>query len=319
MVTAFNKLKFAWVEAEDPTPSTSTLSFNRISVNEMLSDPVLSSAPANIVGPHDIDINLNGTGVSTYTISPTGTETVAELVLLLVAAIPGVTVTSENNKIVFTSLLLGQDSSVIISRPTVGANNDLLDKFDMQHQCTTTINFVPGLELILDEPTNWIINPIFDDPAQAFVVGAYNWTWDNEPNIHVMTDEEIATEPVRLEQRRLTMWQKIKDERDRRQASGVKVGENWFHSDNSSRIQQIALVIFGANLPENIMWKTLNGAFVEMTPTLAVQLFQSSAASDMAIFAVAEYHKAAMILAPNPDTYNYLTGWPPTYEGSHLL
>jgi hypothetical protein len=118
---------------------------------------------------------------------------------------------------------------------------------------------------------------------------------------------------------RVNVWSAIKAERDARQANGVKVGANWFHSDPSSRIQQLALVIFAANLPGNIMWKCLDGAFVLMTPTLAVQIFQASAASDIAIFTVAETHKAQMNASSNPVNYDFSTGWPPTYEGSLLL
>lgn len=117
---------------------------------------------------------------------------------------------------------------------------------------------------------------------------------------------------------RVNVWNAIKAERDARQANGVKVGTNWFHSDPSSRIQQIALVIFANNLPGNIMWKTLNGTFVPMTPTLAVQIFQASAASDIAIFTVAEGHKAAMMASPTPTTYDFSEGWPETYTGSLL-
>jgi hypothetical protein len=122
-----------------------------------------------------------------------------------------------------------------------------------------------------------------------------------------------------LTMNRERMWRAIQAERDRRQANGVKVGDNWFHSDNTSRIQQIALVIFGANLPTGIMWKTLNGAFVPMTNQLAVQIFQYSAAQDVAIFTVAEQHKAAMLALANPLEYDFSGGWPPTYTGSILL
>jgi len=117
---------------------------------------------------------------------------------------------------------------------------------------------------------------------------------------------------------RVRVWEAIKAKRDKLQASGVKVGPYWFHSDVSSRIQQIALVIFGANLPSAIMWKTLDGSFVEMTPTLAVQIFQASAVSDIAIFTAAETHKAMMMASPNPTTYDFSGGWPPTYDGSLL-
>lgn len=122
-----------------------------------------------------------------------------------------------------------------------------------------------------------------------------------------------------LTMNRERMWRAIQAERDRRQGNGVKVGDNWFHSDNTSRIQQIALVIFGSNLPANIMWKTLNGAFVQMSNALALQIFQSSAAQDVAIFTVAEQHKAAMLALANPLEYDFSGGWPPTYTGSILL
>jgi hypothetical protein len=116
-----------------------------------------------------------------------------------------------------------------------------------------------------------------------------------------------------LELAQLRAWLAIQVERDRRKSGGIKVGANWFHSDDPSRIQQLGLVMMGANLPAGIMWKTLGGSFVLMTPLLAQQIFMTSAASDQAIFAKAEYHKAMMLQAPIPSQYNYLTGWPLTY------
>lgn len=118
------------------------------------------------------------------------------------------------------------------------------------------------------------------------------------------------------EWKRNVIWKKIQAERDRRKAGGVKVGDHWFHSDDSSRIQQLALVIFGANLPSNIMWKTMSGAFVEMTPTLIQQIFQASAAQDITIFTAAETHKAQMMASPDPEAYDFSGGWPDTmYTG----
>lgn len=107
-------------------------------------------------------------------------------------------------------------------------------------------------------------------------------------------------------------WRRVQIERDRRKATGVKVGTNWFHSDDTSRIQQIALVMMGANMPANLMWKTLGGNFVNMTPTLANQIFMSIAGSDQAIFTCAEQHKAIINSNPDPDSYNHLINpaWP---------
>jgi hypothetical protein len=113
---------------------------------------------------------------------------------------------------------------------------------------------------------------------------------------------------------KMDMWDAIKAERDRRKNDGgYKVGANWYHSDTSSRIQQLGLVMMGANLPANLYWKTMSSSFVLMTPTLAGQIFQTAAASDMAIFTVAEQKKAAMLASADPASYDYLTGWPLIY------
>ncbi len=109
------------------------------------------------------------------------------------------------------------------------------------------------------------------------------------------------------------MWRRIQAERDRRRAGGVRIGTNWFHSDDTSRIQQLGLLLMGANMPPNIMWKTMGNNFVLMTPTLAQQIFQATGTQDMQIFAVAEQHRAQMMAAANPTTYNFMTGWPPTF------
>lgn len=106
------------------------------------------------------------------------------------------------------------------------------------------------------------------------------------------------------------MWKLIQVERDRRKSGGVFVSGNWYHTDDTSRIQQLGLVMFGANMPNNIMWKTMAGNFVLMTPTLALQIFQGVASSDIAIFATAEAKKTAMLASGSPGTYDYLTGWP---------
>lgn len=108
-------------------------------------------------------------------------------------------------------------------------------------------------------------------------------------------------------------WEAIKAERDRRKAGGVKVGDKWFHSDDPSRIQQLGLVMMGANVPA-VDWKTMDGSFVTMTQALAGQIFQAVAGADRAIFAKAEAHRVAMEASDNPAKYDILTGWPQTYE-----
>ena len=106
------------------------------------------------------------------------------------------------------------------------------------------------------------------------------------------------------------MWDGIKTERDRRKAGGVKIGAKWFHSDDGSRIQQMGLVMMGASLPAGLQWKTMDGSFIPMTPALAQQVFTGQAASDQAIFAVAEQHRVAMEASPDPAAYDFSTNWP---------
>lgn len=127
---------------------------------------------------------------------------------------------------------------------------------------------------------------------------------------------EIQVAP--LAQRQAAAWERIKHERDRRKSLGVKVGEHWFHSDDPSRIQQLALAMMGAAIPAGLQWKTLtltsDSVFVEMTPALAQSIFQATAASDAAIFAAAESHRMAMEASDSPESYDCDAGWPVSIE-----
>lgn len=114
------------------------------------------------------------------------------------------------------------------------------------------------------------------------------------------------------------IWEGIKAERDRRAALGVKVGAHWFHSDEKSRIQQLALTSTTLVIPPGLQWKTLTFApppvFVVMTRELAIQIVQATAASDSAIFMAAEIHRMTMEASPDPGSYDFSGGWPPSIE-----
>ena len=120
-----------------------------------------------------------------------------------------------------------------------------------------------------------------------------------------------------LQDRQAAAWERIKQERDRRKALGVKVGDHWYHSDADSRIQQISLFVMGASVPP-IQWKTLTTTpppvFVTMTQTIAAGIFQNTAASDAAIFAAAEVHRVTMEAMPDPENYDCSGGWPASIE-----
>jgi xanthine/uracil permease len=68
--------------------------------------------------------------------------------------------------------------------------------------------------------------------------------------------------------------------------------------------------MLGANMPTTIYWKTMDGSFVQMTPTLAGQIFGSVAAWDTATFTTAETHKAAMQASSDPIHYDFSANWP---------
>ena len=106
-------------------------------------------------------------------------------------------------------------------------------------------------------------------------------------------------------------WDAIKEKRDNLTGNGgFNVGAKWFHSDQMSRSQQLGLVLLGASIPANLQWKTMDGSFVTMTQTLAQQILAAGAASDQAIFAAAETHKAAMEASADPASYDFSGGWP---------
>jgi hypothetical protein len=110
-------------------------------------------------------------------------------------------------------------------------------------------------------------------------------------------------------------WSNIKAIRDRKtQRGGYKVAQNWFHSDTFSRTQQLGLVMMGAAMPTGLQWKTMNGSFIEMTPTLAQQIFAAAGQQDSALFTYAEQLHAQVQSAQDPATVDLEAGWPETFE-----
>lgn len=159
-----------------------------------------------------------------------------------------------------------------------------------------------GAFFTLSSPENW--NSIGDSPTREAVLA-----WLASGN----TPELWET----VEQARVRLKEEIKSERDKRKLYGVKVVVNgvdkWFHSDDPSRIQQLGLVLLGANIPSGLQWKTLDQTFVTMTPTLAQQIFAAVAKYDTDLFATAEFHIASMMNRTNPDGYDYSGNWPASY------
>lgn len=72
----------------------------------------------------------------------------------------------------------------------------------------------------------------------------------------------------------------------------------------------------GANIPAGLMWKTMSGEFVQMTQTLAGQIFAAAAAQDAALFAYCEQVQGHLASAEQPEAIDIESGWPETYGGA---
>lgn len=139
--------------------------------------------------------------------------------------------------------------------------------------------------------------------------GAIGWLYDSVTG--TLTAPPVAPRP--LAELQAQAWASIQVERERRRVGGVKAGQHWFHSDDASRIQQLGLVMLGANVPP-IQWKTLKlsgpPVFVTMSQQLAGQIFQAVVTWDAQVFAASETHRAAMEASADPSTYDFSGGWP---------
>lgn len=101
-------------------------------------------------------------------------------------------------------------------------------------------------------------------------------------------------------------WQKLKQIRDElTEEGGCLVQGKWFHSDVKSKQQQLALHVAGANLPEMLLWKTMDGSFINMTQALAAELFAAQIARESTIFAICELKRS--------DDTPVNDGWPDRY------
>lgn len=138
--------------------------------------------------------------------------------------------------------------------------------------------------------------------------------------LELLVDTALAEahEATELAASRAAVWEAIKVERDRlSQTGGYPVstddGMKWFHSDTKSQVQQIGLRMMGASVPP-VMWKTMDGTKVPMTATLASSIFIAAATQDMALFAAAEAHRAAMEASADPLNYDFSGNWPEVFQ-----
>lgn len=114
-------------------------------------------------------------------------------------------------------------------------------------------------------------------------------------------------------------WERIKEERDRRETGGYKVGAVWYHSDAPSIAKYgtfLSMAVEKSLPPETEIhpaWKDMAGNFAPMTVTLLRQIRDVGIAQVGQIFSVSESHKAAMLASADPAGYDFSNGWPAIY------
>lgn len=158
----------------------------------------------------------------------------------------------------------------------------------------------------------------YSNNGQSWRIVESDWTLSSGEVVfdHEPTEAELfAAFPGRHAALSKAKWDAIKAKREQVKAGGVKVGDKWFHTDDASRIQHMALNMMGAAIPANLQWKTMDGSFVTMNQALAGQVFQAVAVLDMQAFAKAEEHRVAMEASNDPASYDFSAGWPASFEG----
>lgn len=115
-------------------------------------------------------------------------------------------------------------------------------------------------------------------------------------------------------------WNEIKEHRSALTINGgYKASGKWFHSDPFSRSQQLGLVLLDTNIPTGLLWKTMDGSFIEMTPALAKGVFQAATIQDTLLFAHAEGLNTSLQALTSPDeitSFVVKEGWPETYTST---
>lgn len=155
----------------------------------------------------------------------------------------------------------------------------------------------------LDFPINeyqFINNEFIHNPRPSLnhVIVNNEWCEHPSPEILAVNREAVSTD--------------IKEVRDFRKSGGVNVAGKWFHSDESSRLQQLGLNLLGNNLPANIPWKTMDGSFTILTPEIVRGIFSAVMILDITTFAFAEHHLICVLEEYDPYKYVYQK-WPPIY------
>jgi len=141
----------------------------------------------------------------------------------------------------------------------------------------------------------------------------------------------LIVTPKPLDNVKDAVWVRIQAHRDTLQEQGVQVQGYWFHNDVKSRSQWermvnnvTKLIAAGADAEdvytiggEPVYWKTMTGAYVQLTLSLVEAVVQAMELQEATIFKVAAMHESFMRALDNVEaiaSYDWGTGWPPVYS-----
>lgn len=178
--------------------------------------------------------------------------------------------------------------------------------FDKDGRNIGQCDFEPNAEDLAsrDESHRYYTDAVPDNAKLMLIDGVVSVVFDPQPT---------KTQKKHSDQE--SVWEAIKQKRHAITRGGVYVKSvgKWFHTDDSSRTQYLALQIL-PQLPPDLMWKTMDNSFVKLTKPLLTELAMTILQAEQADFANAERHRVAMLQAQNPLEYDYSKGWTAIYE-----
>lgn len=168
------------------------------------------------------------------------------------------------------------------------------------------------------QPTYDSITQTIEESTPILIEGVWTQRW-------TVTSLPIEQAELNLLNAKNQVWERIKQERDRRKFAGVKVGADWLHCDTDSRGQWERMVnrVNAQELADStgytiggqpVPWKTMTGSFVVLTAGKIRAVVDAVELQEAMIFGRAEMHRVAMEASSTPETYDFSSGWPASIE-----
>lgn len=168
-------------------------------------------------------------------------------------------------------------------------------------------------------PVDNLRNPSFR--AQYGIVEAFETTRPDDRHYFVTERPDGSFDAILkpLDFLQKQAWEQIKTKREAVLLGGFRVEDKWFHSDSDSlrKYQYLSQHVKSSKTSEpSILWKTMDGSKVELTPALVKLIDKAAFLFQLEVFEVAEKHKAEMLKTDEPFKYDFSQGWPEIYSPS---